>query len=106
MPTHKWHLEVTSQAKDQIKALPTSRQRMAIFAAIRELLIAENPTTVPGVRKLVGAHFADQWRQRQGDYRIFFRVQHNEITHRQYSYKGIVTILKVIHRSRAYDSSS
>ena len=41
MPTHKWHLEVSSEARDQIKALPTSRQRMAVFAAIRELLILQ-----------------------------------------------------------------
>ena len=102
MPTHQWHLKVTSAARDQITALPSARQRMAIFAAIRELLIAENPTAVPGVRKLVGEQFADQWRQRQGDYRIFFTVQHGEIIHAEYSYKGVVTIFTVVHRSRAY----
>jgi mRNA-degrading endonuclease RelE of RelBE toxin-antitoxin system len=75
---------------------------MAVFASIRELLLADNPTIVPGVRKLVGGHFKEQWRQRQGDYRIFFNIDHAAVAHEGYVYKGTVHILAVLHRGKAY----
>ena len=102
MPTHEWHFEVSPQARQQITDLPTSKQRMAIFAAIRQLLVSDNPTIVQGVRKLVGEHFKDQWRQRQGDYRIIFSLAHGKVIHAGHSYKGTVQIWSVIHRSKAY----
>src|SRR5688572_13242229 len=102
MPTHQWFLEVIPRARQEISELPSSKQRMAVFASIRELLLADNPTAVHGVRKLVGGHFKDQWRQRQGDYRIFFSIDPTPVAHERYNYKGTVQILAVLHRGKAY----
>jgi mRNA-degrading endonuclease RelE of RelBE toxin-antitoxin system len=102
MPTHKWHLEVTDSARKDIDNLPTSKDVLGVFASIRQLLISENPSMVPGVRKLVEKRFEGQWRQRSGDWRIFFIFDPTEVAFMKYTYKGTVTILGVVRRDRAY----
>jgi mRNA-degrading endonuclease RelE of RelBE toxin-antitoxin system len=101
MSTHKWYLEVITQAREQLDDLP-SKQRMAVFDSIRELLESDNPASVTGVKKLRGEQFKDMWRQRQGDYRIFFTAEHGTVTNFGFTYKGKVTIIEVVHRSKAY----
>jgi hypothetical protein len=54
--SHQWYLEVTEKARDQIRELPV-KDRLAIFEAIRELLVEENPRFAIGTRKLVEKRF-------------------------------------------------
>jgi mRNA-degrading endonuclease RelE of RelBE toxin-antitoxin system len=97
---HRWHLEYHSDVKDQLRKLPPTT-RMAVFGSIRELLVAENPKMVPGVKKLVDDP-EDTYRQRQGDYRILFRVHPGKVAHLGIEYVGCVEIIAVKHRSQAY----
>ena len=101
MPTHKWYLEVSKTARVQIDGLPL-QDRMAVFRSLVEVLVAENPTTLPDVKKLVERKFEGQWRKRQGNYRILFSIESKEIVHEKYLYKGTVTVNSVVHRSKAY----
>jgi mRNA-degrading endonuclease RelE of RelBE toxin-antitoxin system len=57
---HLWHLEVEKRARDQIRRLQ-AKERQAVFQAIRELLIAENPQRANDVRKLVEKRFEGLW---------------------------------------------
>jgi mRNA-degrading endonuclease RelE of RelBE toxin-antitoxin system len=54
---------------------------MATFRAIAALLLAENPSAVAGVKKLVEKRFDGMWRQRQGDYRIFFEIEPGDVSY-------------------------
>ena len=101
MPTHAWHLSITDEAKKQIDKLP-AKDRMAIFRAMAALLQADNPTSVSDVRPLVEKRFEGQYRLRQGDYRIFFSISSDGVTHEGFQYKGVIHFLAVRHRKDAY----
>lgn len=100
MPTHKWHFEISNAARKELKKL-SAADRAAIFNAIRELLIAENPLAITGVKKLVASD--NQWRKRQGVYRIIFTIVSGQIVIQKFTYKGTVQILEIGHRSSIYD---
>lgn len=68
---HKWLLSFEDIVPEQLSDLPT-KDRQAVFRSIAQLLQAENPASVQGVKKLIEKRFEGLWRQRQGDYRIFF----------------------------------
>jgi mRNA-degrading endonuclease RelE of RelBE toxin-antitoxin system len=103
MPTHQWHLEVTRTARKHLDELPL-QDRMAVFRSLVEVLVAENPTSLPDVKKLVEKKFEGQWRKRQGNYRILFSIESKEIVHEKFTYKGTITVNSVVHRSKAYGS--
>jgi mRNA-degrading endonuclease RelE of RelBE toxin-antitoxin system len=80
--------------------MPQDRRR--VFQSIRELLLADNPKALSDVKKLVEVRFEGLWRKRQGDYRIFFTIDVSETIYQGFTYKGVVTIRAVLHRSKAY----
>lgn len=101
MSSHKWHFQITDEARVQIRRL-TPYDRRKIFQSIRELLLADKPGSLQDVKKLVEPRFEDQWRKRQGDYRIFFTIDLQATEHQGFRYQGIITVLAVRHRSNAY----
>jgi mRNA-degrading endonuclease RelE of RelBE toxin-antitoxin system len=94
---HKWFLGFDDHVPKQLTKYPAS-DRIAIFRAIAELLKADNPAAVPGVKKMVETQYAGLYRQRQGDYRILFAIEHGEIVHLKSAYKGRLYLDSVIHR--------
>lgn len=42
MSSYQWHLRFTETARQQIRQLP-SRDRMAVFGAMADLCLADNP---------------------------------------------------------------
>ena len=101
MTPHKWHLTVTKTAQGELDRLQLS-DLMGVFESIRQLLIADKPLQVSGVKKLVEKRFEGLWRHRSGDWRIFFNLQHGEIAHLKFTYKGTLNIVKVVRRDEAY----
>jgi len=101
MATHKWHLVATNTARENLDEL-SSRDLMGVFRSLKLLLEADNPAAVQGVKKLVEARFEGQWRQRSGDWRIFFTIEHGEVIHEKHIYKGVLTLLAVRRRDEAY----
>lgn len=98
---HLWYLDVEDKARNQIRGLQ-SKERQAVFTAIRELLVEENPRYAYDTRKLVEKRFEGLWRKRQGDYRVFFAIETGHVVVDKFEYKGIVTIVEVLHRKDAY----
>lgn len=76
---------------------------MAVLEAIRQLLEADNPSRVAGVAALERPFFGADWRQRQGDWRIFFSFETQEIIPMKCTYKGTLYLLAVVHRKDAYN---
>lgn len=79
MATHKWHFEHNKDLRDQLSRL-SPKDRLRIFQRLKELLEADNPKAIRGVKKLVDVP-DDQWRIRQGNYRIIFTLKTEPITH-------------------------
>jgi mRNA-degrading endonuclease RelE of RelBE toxin-antitoxin system len=100
VPTHEWHFEISRRARVQIREL-REKDRRAVFGSIRALLEAVNPKALRDIKKIIGSD--DEWRKRQGDYRIFFTIDVGEIEVNKHRYKGIINIVRVEHRSTAYD---
>lgn len=96
MPTHQWLLRVTDQAQAQFDKLP-SRNKMAIFNAVRELLEADNPLAVRGVVKVQEREGV--WRCRAGDYRSFFAIESTSVVHQKHEYKGTLFLLVIRKRN-------
>ena len=99
MPTHKWHFDITEEARRQLRNL-SSKDRLLVFGRIRELLLADNPKALLGVKKIVDG--ADEWRARQGDYRIFFSHPSEKVIHEKHEYDGTILVLRVLHGKDAY----
>ena len=76
---------------------------MGVFHSLRLLLEAENPLAVQGVKKLVDPRYGGQYRQRSGDYRIFFAIEHGNVTFMKHTYKGTLTLVRVLRCDKAYD---
>ena len=98
---HSWWLTFEDVVPEQLSEL-TFKDRMAVFRAIAQLLEAENPAAVNGVKKLVEKRFEGLWRHRQGDYRILFTFNSTPIEHLKFWYKGTLHIVAFVHRSEAY----
>ncbi len=73
--------------RDVDKLSPDAAER--VFAALRELRVNPCP---PGCRLLTESR-ARIWRIRVGDWRILYDIDDTA---------GVVTILRILHRSRAY----
>jgi len=98
---HRWLLSFDDIVPEQLSEL-SPKDRQAVFRSIAQLLRAENPASAQGVKKLVEKRFEGLWRQRQGDYRIFFRLTSGEITHQKFVYKGSLHLVAIRNRSDAY----
>ena len=98
---HNWLLTFDENVPLQLARLPP-RDRMAVFRSIAHLLQAENPASVQGVKKLVEKRFEGLWRQRQGNYRIFFELHPGTTVHLSHTYTGRLHLVVIHHRSRAY----
>ena len=100
MPPYKWHFVFTDAALEQIKRL-SSKDRAAVFASIAELLFEDNPLSGRNIGKVKQSQL---WRKRQGNYRITFTLLSEPVIHDENSYKGTVTITRVMHRRDVYRS--
>ena len=97
--SHRWHFDFTERARKQLRTL-SSADRMRVFRSIAELLKADDPGLVPGVKAVKGRE--DVFRQRQGDYRIFFTLETGEIVVMGFTYKGTCYILAVEKHHEGY----
>lgn len=101
MPSYLWYLEWSDEVSDQLSSLP-QHDRMAVFGRIAALAFAENPFGVSGVEKLVEKRFEGLRRIRQGNWRIFFRIEPGEVTRQAFTYQGRLIIEAVKDRKDAY----
>lgn len=87
------------RAKKQFGKL-SPKDQARVFRSIQELVQSENPPMTPGVKHLQGTSNPKQWRQRQGDYRIIFSLEAEEIVEMNLIYKGRLTIHEIaIHHT-------
>lgn len=75
---------------------------MVVFDSLQRLLKADNPLAIPGVKKLREPHLRGLYRARAGDYRILIELQPGSIIHLKHTYKGMLRIVAIAHRSHAY----
>jgi mRNA-degrading endonuclease RelE of RelBE toxin-antitoxin system len=52
---------------------------------------------------LVDPRYGGQYRQRSGDYRIFFAIEHGNVIFMKHTYKGTLTVVRVLRRDKAYE---
>jgi len=81
-----YELLIKRSAAKELEALPVTYRRR-IATRIQQLSAAPRP---PGVEKLSGA---EQYRVRQGDYRVLYEIDNGERT---------VTIVRIGHRKDVY----
>lgn len=74
---------------------------MAVFCALVDLLTADNPKLVPGVKKV--KRYETIYRLRQGDYRVLFELHPGELTYLKSIYKGTLHVVAVLRRDKAYE---
>lgn len=79
----KWTYEIRKKAQRQLERL-SPKDRARVFRSIEELIYADNPAFVQGVKHLEGSD-PKEWRQRQGDYRIIFSLETGEIAQMSHS---------------------
>lgn len=84
----KYNIRIKPTAVKEIEAIPSKTDRKKIINCIQTL--ADDPRP-PGSKKLTGR---EQYRVRQGWYRIVYAVNDQEIT---------VFVVKVGHRKDVYD---
>lgn len=101
MTTYQWHLKVEETARKQLSKL-SSQERMAVFRLIAELCAADDSYILPNVMKLREKRFEGIYRRRQGNYRIFFLAEPGEVEVHKHVYKGILQVLRILHRKDAY----
>lgn len=90
---------VTPEALDQIEALPK-----VIYERVEALILRlEEWPAVSGAKPLRG-RLAGYYRLRTGDYRVQFRVRAGEKGEGQTPPEDRITVEKVGHRDRFYDS--
>lgn len=85
----KYRVEIRPRALKFLKTIP-ELDRIRIESKIKDL--ANNPRS-DQVRKMEGKHNPDQYRARQGDYRIVFSI---------FDEKLIVEIIDIDHRKDIY----
>jgi mRNA-degrading endonuclease RelE of RelBE toxin-antitoxin system len=102
MSGYQWHLRFTEAARQQVSQLP-SRDRMAVFDAIADLCLADNPYRTVHTMKLREKRFKGLYRRRQGDYRILFEAQPGSIEYQKHVYKGSLWVVQILSRKDAYD---
>ncbi len=97
--SHQWLIRWTVPTRQALKKLP-SKDRKAVFDSIRQLALAENPYSVPGVTKLKDVRLEKMRRIRAGDYRVIFYIEAGELIHQGFTYKGSLVIAGIhIHHT-------
>lgn len=100
-PAHKWLLIVEPPAQRQFNLLPGSTKQ-AIFRHLGELLVADDPYSLPFVAILKSDKIQRQRKFRVGDYRVFFAIEPVEVIDHKYQYKGTLFLLDILVRKDAY----
>ena len=98
MTNRKWLLNARPKALEAINELPR-KDALAVFDSIEKLLSADNPVAVAGVKKVKGRDGV--WRQRRGNYRIFFGLDSTPVTEGDQSYKGTLIVADVSKRDES-----
>ena len=94
----KWTYEIKKKAQRQLEKL-APKDQTRVFRSIEELIYADNPAFVQGVKHLEGSD-PKRWRQRQGDYRIIFSLEAGEMVEMNLIYKGRLIIHEIaIHHT-------
>ena len=83
----KYRLSIKPSARKELVAVATKKDRQRIVRLIQSL--AEEPRP-PGCQKLSGY---DRYRVRQGNYRILYQIQDNEL---------IIVVVRIGHRREVY----
>ena len=83
----KYRLSIKPSARKELVAVATKKDRQRIVRLIQSL--AEEPRP-PGCQKLSGY---DRYRVRQGNYRILYQIQDNEL---------VVVVVRIGHRREVY----
>jgi mRNA-degrading endonuclease RelE of RelBE toxin-antitoxin system len=96
---HRWLIEWSEESLESLQKL-SSKDKMAVFDSVEHLAKAENPYSVPGVKKLKASQ--DKRRIRAGDYRIIFRLETGEIVHLEFTYKGKLQIYGIFIHHKGY----
>jgi mRNA-degrading endonuclease RelE of RelBE toxin-antitoxin system len=99
LATHKWHFTHFRDIREQIRKLPRKEQ-LRVYKAMEQVLRADNPKALLEVKKLVDSE--NQWRIRQGKYRIIFTIDTSPIEHDKHEYLGTIHFISVSHRKEAY----
>jgi mRNA-degrading endonuclease RelE of RelBE toxin-antitoxin system len=97
---HKWHLGVTEEAREQLQSL-SHQDRALVFRKLRDLLNAENPTSldeVTDIKELKEPKYAGLWRKRAGDWRILYRIDETSVTVMKVRYKGKLIFTSLLNR--------
>lgn len=89
------------KAKKQFGKL-SPKDQARVFRSIQELTQSENPMMTPGVKHLQGISNPKMWRQRQGDYRIIFSLEADEIVEMNLTYKGRLIIHEIAIHHMGY----
>ena len=100
-PSHKWLLNIQSNAQDRFNRL-TPVEKRVIFRQLRELLLADDPNTLPFVEMLQAKKFNRVRKFRAGNYRVFFALEIAETVHMGHTYKGTFFLLDIRDRKEAY----
>ena len=98
MTNRKWLLHVRPQAVEDVNELPR-KDASAVLDSIENLLIADNPFAVHGVKKVKGRDGV--WRQRRGNYRIFFGIDSTPVAEGENTYKGTLIVIAVSKRDES-----
>jgi len=83
----KYRLSIKPSARKELVAVATKKDRQRIVRLIQSL--AEEPRP-PGCQKLSGY---DRYRVRQGNYRILYQIQDNEL---------VIVVVRIGHRREVY----
>ncbi len=93
--THKWHFGFTPRARRAFDKLPSSQDRMGVFAALEEILKADDPTRTKETAQFQSESGAKVWRKHADNYRIFFLVDSTQIEINGLLYKGTVWVTDI-----------
>lgn len=99
--SYGWFLQIHPDAQRKFNKLQTTT-KFIIFRKVRELLVADDPYTLPGVEMLEEARFGRMRKIRAGDFRIFFVVRPGNIEVDKFTYKGKLYLLDIRDRKEAY----
>ena len=95
---HRWKLEASKEARRAVSELPSDKDRKAVFDSLEELLQAENPYSVQGVKKLQEEKFEQMRRQDKGHWRVFFYIESETVVVGNFEYKGTLYVWRIKHR--------
>lgn len=93
--SHKWHFQLTPRAQRAFDELPSTEAKMGVFAALEEVLKADNPTTTRETSQIQSASGEKVWRKHADGYRLFFVVDVTEIKVNDHQYRGIVWVTDI-----------